>query len=199
MHIPLFSPHGFHQRQFVRLRILLLAGLFNCGTHGLEAAASPAAEAPNFRLTTTDGQTITKSSFQGKPVLLMFWAPWCQVCQEELPMIQQFYQERRPASLQILAIGFADTRTNVEQYVRDHPDIFIFPSAYDEDNVVARDYGMRATPTFVLINASGRIELVHQGGGMIFNAEFRQFLAKLRSENKEEKLEEKPSIVPENL
>ncbi|MGH8546746.1 MAG: redoxin domain-containing protein, partial [Gammaproteobacteria bacterium] len=88
-------------------------------------------EAPKFRLVTLTGQPYTQESLRGQPALLMFWAPWCKVCQRELPVLGQFYLKQKPTPLRVLAIGFADTRGHVEEYVRAHPSTFVFPTAYD--------------------------------------------------------------------
>ena len=63
----------------------------------------------------------------------MFWAPWYKVCQRELPLFEQFHQQKKPAQLRLLSIGFANTRTNVEAFVKAGPSIFVFPNGYDED------------------------------------------------------------------
>ena len=43
--------------------------------------------APPFTLKSLDGKTIALSDFKGKPVLLVFWATWCDTCKEELPLL----------------------------------------------------------------------------------------------------------------
>lgn len=102
------------------------------------------------------------------------------MCQQELPVLGKFYQEDRPSQLQVLSIGFADSQDNIEEFIHAHPDTFVFPTAYDEDNVVAKNFRIRATPTFVLLNGKGQIQLVHQGVGIMFNSEYRAFLGALK-------------------
>ena len=137
-------------------------------------------EAPKFRLVTLAGDAYSQESLKGQPALLMFWAPWCKVCQRELPILGQFYLKQKPAPLQVLAIGFADTRGHVEEFVKAHPSTFVFPTAYDAEDRVAQDFGVNATPTFVLLDAQGRIRLVHRGGGISQNPQYQAFLASLK-------------------
>lgn len=145
---------------------------------GIEAAAADST-VPSFELVTFAGEAWSDKSLQGRPTLLVFWAPWCNVCQKELPLIEQFYRHNKPAQLRVLSIGFADTRTNVEAFVKARPGVFVFPTGYDEDRWVANAFKINATPTYVLVDAKGSIALVHRGGGLLQNAQFRAFLATL--------------------
>ena len=110
-------------------------------------------------------------------MLLVFWAPWCNVCQRELPQLTEFYQRDKPKKLGVFSIGFADTRTNVEQFVKQRSGTFVYPTAYDEDRWIAQAFKVNATPTYVLLDAQGSVVLVHRGGGVFHNPGFRQFLS----------------------
>jgi thiol-disulfide isomerase/thioredoxin len=134
---------------------------------------------PSFELVTFGGEAYSDKSLQGQPTLLVFWAPWCNVCQRELPLLEQFYRQSRPAQLRVLSIGFADTRTNVEVFVKARPSVFVFPTAYDEDRWVANAFKINATPTYVVVDARGNIVLVHRGGGLLLSEQFREFLSTL--------------------
>jgi thiol-disulfide isomerase/thioredoxin len=167
-----------------RALILALAWLIpiESGTGGVgEAlAAVPGTAAPDFELVTFAGEVCDNRSLKGRPVLLVFWAPWCKVCRHDLPLMGQFYRQDRPALLRVVAVGFADTRTNVEAFVKARPGDFAFPVAYDEDRWVARAFRITATPTYVLVDAGGQVLLVHRGGGLLQNVQFREFLATLK-------------------
>jgi hypothetical protein len=92
----------------------------------------------------------------------------------------EFYGHERPAQLHLISIGFDDTRASVEQFIKEHPGTFVFPSAYDEDRWLAQTFKINATPTSVLLDAEGRIVLVHRGGGLLQNPHFREFLSELK-------------------
>ena len=143
-------------------------------------AAATGTVAPQFELVTLAGESYSNDALKGKPTLLVFWAPWCQVCQRELPLLSEFYRHDKPATLGVLSIGFADTRTNVERFVKERHDSFVYPTAYDEDRWVAEAFKVNATPTFVLIDAQGNVALVHRGGGVLQNRQFRELLSKLK-------------------
>jgi thiol-disulfide isomerase/thioredoxin len=144
------------------------------------SAAPSASTAPAFELVTFAGETYSNDSLKGRPALLVFWAPWCKICQRDLPLLGEFYQHEKPPQLDVVSIGFADTRTNVAQFIKERSGTFVFPSAYDEDRWVAQSFKINATPTYVLLDAEGSVVLVHRGGGLLQNFQFRDFLSTLR-------------------
>jgi thiol-disulfide isomerase/thioredoxin len=145
----------------------------------VELRAAVATTAPAFELVTFSGESYSNQTQKGRPILLVFWAPWCKVCQRDLPLISEFYQHDKPEQLGVVSIGFADTRSNVERFVKERSGTFVYPTAYDEDRWVAQAFKVNATPTYVLMNDQGSIVLVHRGGGVLQNPQFREFLATL--------------------
>src|SRR5690348_5635238 len=156
--------------------IVLLLGFFA----GFTDAGAAEVPAPEFSVATLAGDAYTSAMLKGQPTLLAFWAPWCKVCQKELPVLAEFSQHDKPAQLRILSIGFADSRGNVEGFVNARRSVFVFPTAFDEGNHMARSYRINATPTFVLVNDQGAVVLVHRGGGLLQNVQFREFLSTLK-------------------
>jgi len=148
-------------------------------TLAVYAQAMPSVSAPNFRLTTLSGEPITKQSLQGRPTLLMFWASWCETCQAELPHLKALYEQKKEKGLQALAIGFRDEESDVRGYVQAHRGTFSFPTAYDVNDRVSESFGVRATPTFVVLDAHGRIVLVHVGGGFLQDPAVKKFIQEL--------------------
>jgi len=142
----------------------------------VSAKAMPSGPAPDFRLVTLVGQTVTKESFKGKPTLLMFWASWCRTCQKELPNLKTLYEQKKEKGFQALAIGFQDEESNIRGYIQAHAGTFSFPTAYDVNDQVSEAFGVKGTPTFVLLDAQGRIALVHVGGGFLQNPVFEKFI-----------------------
>ncbi|MBA3965289.1 MAG: TlpA family protein disulfide reductase [Nitrospirales bacterium] len=158
---------------FMMVTLSLLFGV-------LAATAGPSVPAPEFQLRAFDGHTYSKVSLHGRPTLLVFWAPWCRYCQMELPVLAKFYQANKPDQLQVLTIAFSDSLAHVEEYVTSNPDTFVYPTAYDRDNVVAQAFGVNATPTFVVMDADGEMILAHRGAGINQNPQYQEFLKSLR-------------------
>jgi thiol-disulfide isomerase/thioredoxin len=171
------------QRTMRTMRLAQWATIFaiavGMGTQGA-GAASTGVKAPAFDVVTLAGERYTHATMEGHPTLLVFWAPWCKVCQRELPALGEYSEREKPAQLRVLSIGFADTRERVESFVKAREATVTFPTAYDEDNRMARDYRINATPTFVLVDAQGQVVMIHRGGGLLGNVQFREFVSTLK-------------------
>jgi len=76
---------------WIVLMVLAVSLLTGCGEarQPLEAGHPM----PAFRLPALDGSTVTSESLQGEPLILNFWATWCQPCQHEIPELQHVAQE----------------------------------------------------------------------------------------------------------
>ena len=159
------------------LTIVWILGQGNFSNTAAQVAGAPS---PAFNFTTLSGETISKDALKGQPALLMFWAPWCPVCRKELPALGRFYRSERPPTLRVISVGFADSLDNVVDYVKGNSETFVFPTAYDKDDHVAEAFRVTMTPTYVLLDQSGTVILVHRGGGIDQNPEYQRFLKKLK-------------------
>ena len=127
---------------------------------GTFAAHAAGVSAPRFTLPALDGKQYSDRYLQGGPTLVVFWASWCPVCKVELPKLHALYDEAHDRGLRVLAIGFDDDEDKIRYYVQAHPDIFDFPVLYDEQDKVAKRFGVFGTPTIYLVDGLGKIEYV---------------------------------------
>ncbi|MGI4779603.1 MAG: TlpA disulfide reductase family protein [Janthinobacterium lividum] len=70
-----------------------------------------------------DGGKFDLAAFQGKPLLLNFWATWCPPCIEELPMIDRFFAEQAINGWQVVGMA-VDQRPAVEKFLSRMPVAF---------------------------------------------------------------------------
>ena len=69
------------------------------------------APAPDFQVTTFDGNKLSLADFKGQVVLLNFWATWCGPCKQELPLLENYHRQQHSAGLVILAVATEDSLT----------------------------------------------------------------------------------------
>lgn len=131
--------------------------------------------APDFNVSSLDGEHFSNFKLEGERALLMFWAPWCGVCRRELPKLSKYYTQDMPNDLQILTIASSASRGEVEQYVNEHPRTFVFPTAYDANKSIGKDFNIRAFPTYVLLDEDGSIIHIHRGSGILHDRKFQEW------------------------
>lgn len=122
------------------------------------ATETPRTEAPDFTVYDADGNTVTLSSFEGKPVVVNFWASWCSYCLQEMPDYQDAYTEYGDdvAFVMVdLTAGGSDTREAAQAVLDDNG--YTFPVYYDDDASAATVYGIRGIPTSYFVDAEGCI------------------------------------------
>jgi len=113
--------------------------------------------APDVKLTMLDGRTASMGSFEGKPVLLQFWATTCVTCVKEMPQLKALHRKLAPKGLEMVGVAMSyDPPGQVKNMVREKS--LPYPIALDNDGTVAKAFGgVRLTPTTVLINPQGDV------------------------------------------
>ena len=126
--------------------------------------------APDFSLTTSDGKTVALSDLRGQVVVLDFWTTWCLGCVQELPIMNEFSewanQEDLPITvLAINTLGWKDTEKQHKQVLAylEREGINLQVPLDDSDGTVAKDYGVTAFPSNVIIRPDGTISATSIG------------------------------------
>jgi thiol-disulfide isomerase/thioredoxin len=67
-----------------------------------------------------DGTSLKLADFQGKPLVLNFWATWCTPCVEEMPLLNAFFLENKAKSWQMIGLAI-DQPSAVRRFLAQHP------------------------------------------------------------------------------
>jgi len=121
-----------------------------------EAARS---QAPPFVLSDLAGEAVALDSFRGEPVLLNFWATWCEPCRVELPELQTLSADC------LAVVGIAVNSGSPEQVASFAQARGVRYPILIADRQVLADYGVDAIPRSVLVDAEGR-EAAHWEGAI---------------------------------
>lgn len=120
--------------------------------------------APDFTVYDLEGNPHKLSDFQGKPVLLNFWASWCGPCQMEMPDFQKFYESHGDQVNFVivnLTDGQQETVESASTFIQEKG--YTFPVYYDTDIDAAMKYGVNAVPVSYFIDAEGYFVAWAQG------------------------------------
>ncbi len=107
---------------------------------------------PEFQFFDEAGATLTAASFQGRAMVINFWATWCPPCVAEMPAFDRAQTALRDAGIAILPLssdrgGVAQVRPFYERVGLRH-----LPILLDPRGAAARAFGVRGLPTTVIIN-----------------------------------------------
>jgi cytochrome c biogenesis protein CcmG, thiol:disulfide interchange protein DsbE len=121
-----------------------------------QASSSTRPDAPNFKLTDIFGKPLELNQYQGKVVLLDFWATYCGPCRAEIPGFVKLQQEYGNQGFQVIGIsedegGVAPVRDFYRQMGLN------YPVALDDGKVGELYGGIIGIPTNFLIGRNGRI------------------------------------------
>jgi peroxiredoxin len=131
--------------------------------NGSPIAAEVGAIAPDFSLVTLDGNSVRLSDFHGKPVILNFWATWCAPCREEMPALEEIWQQYGQGDVVVLGVDQGESTAVVERFIREKVNTS-FPILLDRDHTIGDSYFVRSLPTTFFIDAKGFIREIRIGG-----------------------------------
>ena len=125
-----------------------------------------------------EGGTLLMQEFQGKPLLINFWATWCPPCIEELPLIDAFYNRNKSKSLQVIGLA-VDQPSMVRRYLTQKPLSFPVGLAGFNGTELGRTLGnaQSVLPFSVIFDAKGR--LLAQKAGKLEQADLDAWLKKV--------------------
>ena len=115
---------------------------------------------PDFELTTLEGKKVKLSDYQGKKVILNFWATWCPPCKAEMPHMQNYYEDMaEKENVEILAVNLTSSDVGIDKVKAFQDDYALsFPILLDEDGIVGETYQAITIPTTYMIDTTGTIQ-----------------------------------------
>src|SRR6266403_5575314 len=124
-----------------------------------------AAVAPDFTLKDLDGKDVSLGQYQGKVVLVNFWATWCDPCRVEIPWLIEMQQKYSARGFTVLGIAMDEEGAKVvtpfvnkERFdVNGAKSQMNYPIVIGNDAAADKFGGLLGYPTSMLITRDGKI------------------------------------------
>jgi cytochrome c biogenesis protein CcmG/thiol:disulfide interchange protein DsbE len=131
---------------------LTAIGLIGSGSGG---TAKPVA-ASTFSLPALghSGQQVALSGYRGQPVIVNFFASWCEPCQRETPLLAAFYRTEKG---KVALVGLDENDIVGHATTFTHKEGVSYPVGWDPGGAAATSYGVNALPQTFFLNARHQV------------------------------------------
>jgi cytochrome c biogenesis protein CcmG, thiol:disulfide interchange protein DsbE len=109
--------------------------------------------AATWRRASADGE-VALDELSGTPVVLNFWASWCEPCRAEAKVLQQGWEDSRGEVL-FLGLDAQDASEDARDFIAQFG--LTFPHVRDPSNATSRDWGVTGLPETYFLAADGRV------------------------------------------
>ena len=123
--------------------------------------------APDFSFTSSEGEHITLEDLHGKVVLLDFWGTWCPPCVESVPELRNLHKKYSKEGSNFVIIGISSDSDEAEWREFTEKNKMVWPQYRDHDRRIQRAFGIRAFPTYILIDHEGIVRFSSIGAGWL--------------------------------
>ncbi len=118
-----------------------------------------------------NGQNIDIEYYQGKPLLLHFWATWCGICKLEEKSVSSIAED-----YQVLTVSMQSGDAHKVQSYLDERGVN-FPVIVDEYGEIAKRFGVNRVPASFIIDPQGKIAFTEVGYTSSWGLRLRLWLA----------------------
>ena len=110
--------------------------------------------APDFSFTSLQGEYISLEDLRGKVVVLDFWGTWCRPCVDSVPSLRSMHKKySKESSFVLLGISSDSDEETWKDFTEKNK--MVWPQYRDQDRRIHRAFGVRAFPTYIVIDHEG--------------------------------------------
>jgi cytochrome c biogenesis protein CcmG/thiol:disulfide interchange protein DsbE len=115
----------------------------------------PGTPAPALRLEGLDGGRVDLAALRGRPVVVNFWATWCEPCVREFPLLARAAAGHRAARLAVVGVLYEDQPDAARAFVRQHGGTW--PMGMDADGRTAAAWDVVGLPHTFFVRPDGTL------------------------------------------
>jgi peroxiredoxin len=125
------------------------------GATATAEAVAVGSRAPQFSLPLLDGGCFESSSYDGRPLVVNFWASWCNPCRREFPYLDAARDRYAEDDVEIIGVASKDITSDARRFADEQG--AEWPLVDDDTEVVGDAFGVRSIPETFFIAADGTI------------------------------------------
>jgi thiol-disulfide isomerase/thioredoxin len=120
--------------------------------------ALPALVAPGLR---PDAAAVSFASLRGRVAYVDFWASWCVPCRTSMPVLDEIARRHGARGFVVVGVNKDAAAADAERFLRRVPVGFALVA--DQDDAIAKAFGVKAMPSGYLVDRAGIVRRVHRG------------------------------------
>lgn len=141
--------------------VISLLGLLAWGLVRADQGQVDSGEAPDFSITSFEGETLQLRDLRGQVVIINFWASWCPPCRDEAPFLEQTWRKYQDQGVIFIGVDYVDTEDKALAYI-DEFDITYF-NGPDVGTRISQAYNIQGVPETFFVAKNGELRGMHVG------------------------------------
>lgn len=131
-------------------------------------------------MTSMTSQPVKLSDYQGKVLLIDFWATWCPPCEQSMPFLNRLRNEFKDKDFEIVAINVDDDTEETKRFLDTH--VVDYPILLDPKAQCPPLFKVKAMPSSYFVDRTGKIRAIHLGYRESDQVEIRKHVLELLGE-----------------
>ncbi len=136
--------------------VVCIATLYGCQKDATIKTLSVGEQLPNITFSSFDGKQTLSESFEGKTVIINFWASWCAPCRKEMPSLENLHMTLDQNKYAVIGVSVDEDNNLAEEFLLQYK--ISFPNYHDKSMDISKTtFGVKAFPETFIISPQGKI------------------------------------------
>lgn len=163
-----------------RLLLIVLAAVVMMAPGQVHAGLKVGQAAPNFKVITTSGQSVSMDNYRGYVLIMDFFTTWCPPCKDAIPHLVELNRKYGKQGLQVLGQSMDEGGERaVKAFAAEYK--ISYPIALTPEQIQV-DYGIISVPVIFVIDKKGKVAGMYRGFSDDIGREMDNLVKKLLAE-----------------